>query len=185
VNGRVILPMAPALGIVAVRAIERRGKPISSLALAVPIILSALVALSVAHADRQFADSQRAVAYALHRDFETDGTMRFQGHWGFQYYMERLGAKPLELRRTRFRPGDVVVIPENNTCVDIPPQGLTMHRGEFPGSRWLSTMSFQRKTGFHSDAWGPIPYGLGLTSPEIYYIIPMDDYNLSLLAPPE
>jgi hypothetical protein len=181
VNGRVLLPMAPAVGIIIMRRIERRDTPVVASSFTWPWILSSLLAITVAHADYQFANSQRTAAYVVHQDFPAKGTMWFQGHWGFQYYMERLGAKPLEFVGTRLQLGDTVVMPVNNTLVSLPPEGSTGKRGSVPGSTGLSTMNKLRRTAFHSDAWGPIPYGFGLTSPEIYYIMPLDRGNLDIL----
>lgn len=183
VNGRVLLPMVPAVGIIMMRQIERRGERLAASSLAWPCVLSALLAVTVAHADYQFANSERTAAYAIHQEFPTTGTVWFQGHWGFQYYMERLGARPLEYMGTRFEPGDLVVIPLNNAMVQLPPEDLIAKTVTFPGSRGLSTMCNLRRTAFHSDAWGPIPYGFGLTAPEIYYIMNLDSEHLEMLAP--
>jgi len=184
VNGRVLLPMAPAIGIIMMRRIERRGIRISASSFALPWVLSALLAITVAHADYQWANSQRTAAYAIIQEFPTRGTVWFQGHWGFQYYMQRLGAKPLEYMGTRFEADDLVVVPLNNAIVNPPPEDLVSRIETFPGSTWLSTMGSFRQTGFHSDARGPIPYGFGLTAPEIYYIMILDQENFDLLAPP-
>ena len=38
--------------------------------------------------------------------------LRYQGHWGFQYYMERHGARPLFPEDvTALRAGEIVAIP--------------------------------------------------------------------------
>ena len=39
----------------------------------------------------------------------------FEGHWGFQYYMEAAGAKAVDFSHLQLKSGDVVVIPINNT----------------------------------------------------------------------
>jgi hypothetical protein len=177
VNGRVLLPMAPVVGIVMMRRIEQRrsGGAVGAVpSFALPWVLSALLAVTVAHADCQFANSQRIAAYSIHEQFSAGGNVWFQGHWGFQYYMENLGARPVEYGGTKFGPSDVVITPENNTRVSLPPQDLPGSTAIAPSSRWLSTMCKTRRTAFHSDAWGPIPYGFGLAAPEVYYITPMN-----------
>ena len=183
VNGRAILAMAPVAGILMMRQIERRGseKPSASPSFALPWVLSALLALTVARADYQFVNSERDVAFAIHQ-LPTEGTTWFAGHWGFQYYMERLGAKPYDENSTIYRLGDLLVIPANNACWGEPPAGTSGTTGEFPGPRWLSTMNRSRQTAFHASMWGPIPYGFGLTAPEIYYLVPVDEMNIDLLT---
>lgn len=181
VNGRALLPMAPVAGILMMRRIERRYSGAAPSFL-LPFVLSGLLSFAVAHADYQFANSQRAAAAIIYSDYKGDGTVWFQGHWGFQYYMEHLGAKHIEYDNIRLEEGDLVVIPVNNTCVTPISQdsgGMIM---EFPGSKWLSTMSNHLGTGFHSDAWGPIPYGFGLTVPEYYGIMPVDDAVVDALG---
>ena len=37
--------------------------------------------------------------------------MWYVGHWGFQYYMQQSGAKPIELADTRLQTGDIAVVP--------------------------------------------------------------------------
>ncbi len=182
VNARVLLPMAPAVGIIIMRQIERRTGARPPL-FVLPWVLSSLLAVTVAYADYQFANSQRTAAHSVHSDYPAQGRMFFQGHWGFQYYMEQLGAEPLVNGGTRLEIGDVVVIPVNNTMVFPPPEGTAIAQASVPGSKWLSTMSNLRKTGFHADVWGPIPYGFGLAAPEMYYIMPIDEDNLAILDP--
>ncbi|MCX5850323.1 MAG: glycosyltransferase family 39 protein [Deltaproteobacteria bacterium] len=185
VNGRSLLIAAPALGIIIMRQIEEKEhstKTLAAFSFILPLILSSLVALAVAQADYRFANSQRDAAYSVHQRFSSTGKMLFQGHWGFQYYMELLGAKPVEYLETKFDKGDVVVVPENNTFVDNLPDDLKINRINVPSGRWLSTMNKFKGTAFHSDAWGPIPYGFGLTVPETYYVIKAYDVKSSSLS---
>lgn len=52
---------------------------------------------------------ERAAALARERGWP--GTGWYVGHWGFQYYCERNGLKPLLPDRCDFRPGDWIVTP--------------------------------------------------------------------------
>ena len=183
VNGRTLLPAAPALGIIMMRRIEQRrseSKMVAAPLFVLPWILSSLAAFSVAYADCQFANSQRTAAYIIHQKFSTSGTMWFQGHWGFQYYMERLGAKPLGYKGSISAMNDIVVIPKNNTVIKALPNDSKAKRITVSSSKWLSTMNNYCGTAFHSDLWGPIPYGFGLTAPEIYDILTVKEYKLSI-----
>jgi hypothetical protein len=185
VNGRSLLIAAPALGIIIVRRIEKKDrgeKAPAAFSFILPLILSLFIAIAAAQADYRFANSQRDAAYGVHQRFPTKGTMYFQGHWGFQYYMELLGARPLEYLETKFTKGDVVVVPENNTFVDNLSNDLKINRMNIFAGGWLSTMNKFKETAFHSDSWGPIPYDFGLTVPETYYLIKADDENLPALS---
>ena len=45
------------------------------------------------------------------------GTLWYQGHWGFQFYMDAMGALPLDIKHSALKPGDALVVPENNTSL--------------------------------------------------------------------
>ena len=114
VNARSILPMAPAVGIL----LMRRSKPPP----AWPLVPALIVALLVAWADYGLANSARSavdIIYSKYRDWP--GKARFQGHWGFQYYMELKGFEIDEQGRSDFLPGDILIIPENNCDYYMPP----------------------------------------------------------------
>lgn len=182
-NGRALLPMAPVAGILIVRRIEQisKGKQDPGPSLVWPLILSAGLALIVAHADCRFANSQRMAASVIYSHYNTGDRMWFEGHWGFQYYMQTLGADPFAFDKSELKKGDVLVTPAKNTnAVPIIDESCTT-AAAFPVDRCLSTMSPASGTGFHSDVWGPVPFAFGSTAPEIYYITPVNDANFSML----
>lgn len=187
VNGRSLLIAAPALGIIMMRKVEKQqcsGQPPAVYSFIIPLAFSLFIALAVAQADYRFANSQREAAYRIARNFSTQGRTWFQGHWGFQYYMELLGARPLEYLETKFHKGDVAVVPENNTFVDKLPDNLKVNRLSLSVAGWLSTMNKFEGTAFHSGSWGPVPFKFGPASvpSETYYMIKADDSNLSSLS---
>ena len=99
-------------------------------------------------------------------------TIWFQGHWGFQYYMEAGGAKPLDFRSPVFEEGDLMVVPSNNSNLSaLPPDmfRLTDTRSVMP-FRWIGTVQKHLGAGFYSDRWGPLPFAFGSVKPETYEI---------------
>ena len=46
----------------------------------------------------------------------------FQGHWGYQYYMEQYGAHPIDATQRQFKQGDIIADPTTNTNVRIIPK---------------------------------------------------------------
>ncbi|RKZ12859.1 hypothetical protein DRQ53_14200, partial [bacterium] len=89
INGRSMLPLAVAAAILVVRrldALPQRGRRRRVAWLLVP---AGLVAILVAASDAATADAQRSAATRLTAAHQNEqGTLWFQGHWGFQYYME-------------------------------------------------------------------------------------------------
>jgi hypothetical protein len=187
-NGRSILPMVVPVGILIARRMEERatsprGQPWRSFV--APLSMAAALSVAVAWADTAFANTARSGAASIHaRLSDPARTIWFQGHWGFQYYMEKLGAKPLDQKngslamdatRTPWSlvPGDVVVIPVTNTnFFSIPKEWVTMREViDLPSSGWLSTMHSQVGASFYSDVKGPLPFAFGAVSPEQFLIL--------------
>jgi hypothetical protein len=157
-NARAVLPMAPAVAILIGRRLAR--PPLA--------LLGAIgLALLVAAADARLAWTAREAARQV-LEQQRGRRVWFAGHWGFQYYMEQGGA--LAADPSRFRAGDVVVLPSNN----VTPIRLTSgsHRPlgviellPFPG---LATMCIPLGAGFYSDFVGPLPFTFGPVPPETY-----------------
>jgi len=176
-NGRSILPMAPAAGILIVRRMEllgERRKVTRPSGLWLPLAASAVLALSVAWGDYAHAASARNAARMIGDRYINAGrNVLFQGHWGFQYYMESLGATPTDIRQTRLAPGDVIVMPDNNTNLTELRAGLLKTEAviEVPAGRWVTTMHPDVGAGFHADVWGPLPFAIGPAPLERYEVL--------------
>jgi 4-amino-4-deoxy-L-arabinose transferase-like glycosyltransferase len=171
-SARYILPIAPAAGILLMRRLEDRRVQ-AGWWYAVPLILAALLALFVAGSDYVLANTGRRAATMIHKKYGAGpGTLWFQGHWGFQYYMESLGAKAVNMERPEFQTGDIVVIPENNANTFAFRAGVAplVETVELPACRWLTTMSRNFSAGFYADVYGPIPFAFGSVPPERYYV---------------
>jgi len=176
VNARSILPIAPAAGILLARRLDQRlGAPsrVATWGLLALVIPGAVVALAAASADQALADSARTAAAIVRAQLRpASGTTWFQGHWGFQHYMEAAGARPMDWRHTPLAPGDLVVIPQGNTNkFPLPASRLVPWRAvELPLPGLVATMSPARGAGFYAAEWGPLPLALGPVPPERYHV---------------
>lgn len=172
VNGRSILPMVPAVAILLVRAAEetRPGK----LRLWVPVALSLAASLLVTWADYRLANSSREAAAAITAKYSSGpGRLWFQGHWGFQYYLEERGAKPLEWKDLRIAPEDTIVFPFNNTGLRLLPADkfAVVEEFRYTPSKLVSTMTLGPGAGFYASEWGPLPFMLFPQNAERYQVL--------------
>ena len=172
VNGRTLLPMTPAVAILVVRRMDQihffDGRGFRGLK-AIPLAAGCLLALGVTRADFLFAKSTRASAEETYRK-HADGGARFwfQGHWGFQYYMETMGAKAMDAERTLLQRGDIVATPENNTnFAPLGPELVVLREIILAnGPRWLTTMKGEVGAGFYASSRGFLPFALGEIPPD-------------------
>lgn len=184
VNGRTLLPLLPAVAIQQARCLpwlkEYHGKGRAGARIAIPVatfgfifIPAALLAFAVAWADASLANAQRTAAQGILRELpRTGGKLWFQGHWGFQFYMEQDGALPLDFKAPRIQPGDFLVIPINNTNLEPAASSCRqIKQYAFPALPWLTTMGLPPVgAGFYADVWGPLPFSFGNVPPEEFYL---------------
>jgi 4-amino-4-deoxy-L-arabinose transferase-like glycosyltransferase len=177
INGRSILPLIPAAAILLARRLD--SKPFPPLLrlprlLLLPLILSGAVSLAAASSDAELAGAARKAAEFVHRQSPADAAHTFfEGHWGFQYYMQSYGAQPVDIHSFRFNPGLVIVIPENNTNVFGIPPGVpgSEQLVEIKTNPWIATMRPEVGAGFYFSGWGPLPFAFGAVPPERYHIV--------------
>jgi 4-amino-4-deoxy-L-arabinose transferase-like glycosyltransferase len=184
VNARSLLPMAPALGILLARQWERKISPNKTRwprPLKICVVVGALLALLVVRADFQLAVAASDCAnQVVTKNPPSSGKLWFQGHWGFQYYMEALGATALDVKHSPLAPGDTIAVPANNTSIfNLNPETVTLRETiKVPGPRWLTTWSAVAGGGFYAAAQGPLPFVIGKAPPEEVFI-----YSLKPLPP--
>ena len=171
-NGRSILPMAPAVGILLVRRLQwnsSRGRTITSAGLLSGLSAGALIAVVVAAADFGYATAvRRSAEQADARYGRKNATLWFEGHWGFQYYLEKSGALPFDVKRSLLKPGDALVLPDNNTSL-YPVNDAVMSKLEsfsVPGPWLVTTWNEKAGAGFYAAAGGPVPFVFGSIPPE-------------------
>jgi hypothetical protein len=185
VNIRVILPALPVAALLCARrlnqtrifhgistAVAQDRRPARSAAVWPAFAASLALSLCVAWADISLANSARAAAEKIAPE-ERSGRTWFSGHWGFQYYMQARGAKPIDVNNQDFQLGDTVAAPLNasNNFLSRPRVASTDQSFELPVCRWVSTMRTELGAGFHADLWGPLPFVFGPVQVERYQVI--------------
>ncbi len=170
VSGRNMLPLAPAAALLIVRRLEFRQAG-GLRGFCWPLGISLAIALAVGWADWELAGVARATAGSLNSKLAPrfDGVV-FEGHWGFQYYMEQLGAKPLERTPLVLRPNEAIVIPLGNSSIFMLPGPPVEFIGkvEVTPAKWLCIQNLAAGAGYYSDGWGPAPFVFGPAPPETY-----------------
>jgi hypothetical protein len=168
VNGRSILPMVPAVAILIARRLEQRpgsrGQPA-----AICLAAGAAVSFAVVGADASLAHATRRLAAQVSAAYQRPpAPLWFQGHWGFQYYMQELGASPVDFKSSPLKLGDTVVVPSNNTNLLPPDSQRSVSVGTITvkSAGALTTMDQTTGAGFYSSVWGPLPFAFGHVPPE-------------------
>ncbi len=188
-NARSLLPAVPAIALLIGRnvwlpsAMPTASGRESAMAVHLPRLVMLLIAcslalsISVAAADYRLAGSARQAADRVVAEFGTPReTLWFQGHWGFQYYMQAAGARPFDMTDVDYQPGTRLVIAENNTNrfrigpLETMPDLAEHAELHFVGARWLTTISSTLGAGFYASEWGPLPYRFGAVPAEQYSV---------------
>jgi hypothetical protein len=175
-NVRALLPGAPAVAILL--ATEARWTHASGVfgfprSLLLMLGVSALTGLLIAQGDQAFARCARDAALQIARAEVGAGRapLWFQGAWGFQYYMEREGARRIDWARPEVLPGERIVRPDSNirhSSLPFAAHLLTEHRMAVHAV--AQTLSVTAGAGFYSDIWGPAPYVFGFPPDQVYSV---------------
>ncbi len=173
-TARTLLPLTPALGIVLVLQLEHRHADFARVRYVAigAMALSAVLSLIVLRGDVQIANSQRAAAEQFLTAYgKGAGNLHFQGHWGFQWYMEQGGAIAMDKENGRFRPGDRLISPLNNSINAEPRRDApNLEVRLIPGASVATTVNTVLRAGFYSDVFGPLPFAFGIVPDDIYVI---------------
>jgi 4-amino-4-deoxy-L-arabinose transferase-like glycosyltransferase len=166
INGRTILPMAPAVGILLVRHLEQIefvGIKTRPRFIFICTMISAIFSLMIAHADFLYAKSVRASVEKTIARYGQAQTLWFEGHWGFQFYMEKFGAKALDLANSSLKSGDNLAVPLNNSNLYSPKPEMAMRREILTDSQnnFIATMNKTSGAGFYGSLFGPLPFAFG------------------------
>jgi len=166
VNARSVLPLIPPAGILLARQFELRFPVLTRqpmILAAIALSVSGIFSLWVAASDAALANTARTVATRVRKMTEQEGPLYFEGHWGFQYYLEQLGGEPLDLKHPQAKPGDQIAIPFNNVwTANTPPYTVTSEQNIFiPVHTGVTTIGWPLGAGFYSSYWGPMPFGMG------------------------
>lgn len=180
INARSLLPLAPVIGILIARRLDRlRGLAIEPLPWreAWPLLPAAVVALFVTIADYRQAGADRDAARRIAANcLSGPGKLWFEGHWGFQYYLQKHGgaAEDQGGNRFHFHKNDFLALPGENTGV-FHELAADEVREVFVVEEILSplggTMSRQQGAGFYSHDHGPLPFVFGPAPPLRYRLL--------------
>src|SRR5579862_3463448 len=175
VNARSILPMIPAIGILIARRLDYvkvNGRHLTFALVAIPIIVSGAIALWAAAGDMALANTSRlAAAYVKQKSAQDSTTVRFEGRWGFEYYMLQMGARPLEPGDSDYSFGDLIVLPKYNTSTyPFPLKTTAQEAVDFPVHSWIATMNPDAGGGFYFSGWGPLPFAVGPVPAQPYLL---------------
>jgi hypothetical protein len=172
-NVRSLLPIAPALGILVIRRLEDLPSPLLPVSWRWAFVPAVAVSLAVGWADFCLANSARTAAARLASILKSEGgPIWFQGHWGFQFYMQAQGGLAVDVGNPMSLPDEIMIVPSNNTDV-IPYDGKLFDRLqelEIVACPWLATVQDRVGAGFYSGVWGPMPFVFGPTPMEKYSI---------------
>jgi 4-amino-4-deoxy-L-arabinose transferase-like glycosyltransferase len=172
-NGRSVLPMVPVVGILIVRRIDDRCElsPTGFPRWMWGLVPAVAVALMVAWADYCQAASGREAAVSLVKAHQSRmDPMSFQGHWGFQYYMEGLGNRAVDFAHFQVRTGDLMIIPEKaiGTMFPRPEAAEIIDTVKFSNCPWLTTWDSRAGAGFYGSFFGPMPFVFCPAPTELY-----------------
>src|SRR5262249_5956454 len=152
---RSLLPAVPAVGILIGRRIDDRQLawlntvPNTLLKFAVPALL---IAMFVAWGDYRLAGSQKRAAMTLaDRYLDASDPLWFEGHWGFQYYMQLLNARSVNYADAKLLPAQIVIIPiENSNLYRFPSSVVeVVETLGFQAGTMISTMNTPMAINFH------------------------------------
>jgi 4-amino-4-deoxy-L-arabinose transferase-like glycosyltransferase len=177
VNARSILPLVPVAAILIVRRLEQ-NKTTRPNAVKFYLAVSAAFALLVAGSDFSYAAAVRQSTEQVRDKYgRVPGTLWFQGHWGFQFYMEAFGAVAVDFKHPGLRPGEIMAMPAGNTSTRTPDARNTtlLEVVTASGPAWLTTWNPEVGAGFYAAANGPLPFAFGHVPPEkvfVYFLQP-------------
>jgi len=167
-SARMILFLLPPLIFAAAEALEPRWEPARlarfyALSLALVLVVSVPLAL----VDYHYACVQRDVAALVKTDYAKPGRRIWTtGSWGFQYYMEEIGARDIDFAAgswSQVRPGDVAVVSWVNSGAEPAPRSLRAKYAVLAIKEPIPLRLFGRRdlgiqAGFYSSGWGFLPY---------------------------
>ena len=176
VNVRSFLPLVPAAAILLVRRLD--ALPVSLAAegrYGWPLAPAAAISLSLVMADCRLAGSGRAAAEQIALKYKSAGhQLWFEGHGGFQYYLEKLGGQAIDVERSRLVPGDIVVVPWIGSRVALPAGSVGWVEGmAFKPSAWMNLMGTVKNeaAGFYGANFGPVPFVIGGLPQQEYMVL--------------
>ena len=184
INARTVLPLIPAAGILMARRMRSPGTvPWARVPVAFALLASGIFSFYVTGADAHLANSAKLAAELVYQRVGNEkGAVWFQGHWGFEYYMQQQGLRPFDFEKCTLRPGDLLIIPENAAETSPLPAEFAASSEELalPLRDPVITHDWRVGAGFYGSQFGPLAFVIGA--------VPSQRYELDRIAttvPPE
>ena len=158
-----LLASAPAAALLIVTTGTRHDGRWAMGVVALSCALGLALGILILRADARFAGlGRRAATDVIAPQVAAGKHVWFSGHWGFQWYAEKAGARCLTTTPPHPDPGDVAVS-------SLRAFGLSIN--EFPNRRFVHSlaeatpggrlMSTKHGAGFYSNGWGYLPWAWG------------------------
>jgi hypothetical protein len=186
VSARSFLPLVPAAAILVVRGLKQKDSAAEKQsAFLWPLGISTAISMLIATADFSLANSGRTAAHQLAAEYQTPAArLWFQGHCSFQFYLQKSGALPVDFSSSVLSPGEILIVPSNNSNLIMPDPGDVeiVASPEFSACSWLSTVNAMTGAGFYG-AGGFLPFVFGPVPVEKYFVFRI--LRTPCFAPPE
>ena len=169
VTARTLLPAAPAVAILAMRQLEQFRAPRRVIW---PFVAAAVCSMLIAVSDYREAGCSRAAAQSFQQRYGSEARpMWFEGHWGFQYYMQQWGAIAFDRRNSQVKSGDLVAAAFNDVqAYRFPDDQITMQdRLRLTAFPYLGVWTLGGGACFYSSFEGPLPWVVNNVPPQRYY----------------
>jgi hypothetical protein len=158
-----LLASAPAASILVGRAFAGRSRTLSRAILGATVVAGVLLGLLIIRADAAFSGLGRRAAKELIAPQVAAGrNVWFAGHWGFQWYAEKAGARCLTMTPPLPLRGDLAISSLNSmgSAINLFPKRklLATLEDSTPGGR---IMDKSLGSGFYSNPWGYLPWAWG------------------------
>ncbi|MFP6581312.1 MAG: glycosyltransferase family 39 protein [Candidatus Hydrogenedentota bacterium] len=195
VNARSLLPMVPAVGILVVRRIDLSGGVRwGRVGLGVPLCVAGVLSLLVTLGDYRFAGTAREFAEQVDAEVSgVSGTVWYDGHLGFQYYMHEAGYAPMDFSEITgelgdpgyfeavnvalepIEAGDVILIWDQRRLTNKIPEERALESKvyQMSGAPWISIFDDDTGAGFYGLPYASLPYCFGVTGPQTYEMYKM------------
>ena len=164
-----LIASAPAMALLLARRPELGlQRPDSQRAHVLGYVIPALCAVMgvlIISADARFGSiGRQAAAELIAPRVKRGEKVWFVGHWGFQYYAAKAGARCLTRTFPYPQKGDVIVVSTRSVpqAMELPPSTqLQLIETRSDAQRGGRIMSLQHGAGFFSNGWGYLPWTFG------------------------
>lgn len=162
IAAKYIVASAPAAALILARAVDQRAGRFAHLVAGIAVSAGLALGILIISADAVFAGlGRRAADELIAPQVALGKSVWYTGHWGFHWYAEKAGARPLTRTPPYPQPGDIVVsstATHSGHLVNILPrrQLIGSLSDASPGGRIMSSGA-----GFYSHYYGYLPWSWG------------------------